>query len=37
MSFRGTKSLACVGVIAAIALVATGCGSSEQQQQRQQQ
>ncbi len=28
MSFRGTKSLACVGVIAAIALVATGCGSS---------
>jgi branched-chain amino acid transport system substrate-binding protein len=28
MSFRGTKSLACVGVIAAVALVAAGCGSS---------
>ncbi|MBV8219757.1 MAG: hypothetical protein JO325_14935, partial [Solirubrobacterales bacterium] len=28
MSFRGTKSLACVGVIAAVALLAAGCGSS---------
>jgi ABC-type branched-subunit amino acid transport system substrate-binding protein len=28
MSFRGTKSLACVGVIAAVALIAAGCGSS---------
>ena len=28
MSFRGTKSLACVGVIAAVALAAAGCGSS---------
>jgi ABC-type branched-subunit amino acid transport system substrate-binding protein len=28
MSFRRTKSLACVGVIAAVALVAAGCGSS---------
>ncbi len=28
MSFRGTKSLACVGVIAVVALVAAGCGSS---------
>jgi ABC-type branched-subunit amino acid transport system substrate-binding protein len=28
MRFRGTKSLACVGVIAAAALVAAGCGSS---------
>jgi len=28
MSFRRTKSLACVGVIAVVALVAAGCGSS---------
>jgi branched-chain amino acid transport system substrate-binding protein len=28
MSLRRTKSLACVGVIAAVALVAAGCGSS---------
>ncbi len=28
MSFRGTKSLACVGVIAAVGLIASGCGSS---------
>ena len=28
MSFRGTKSLACVGVIAVVAVVAAGCGSS---------
>ena len=28
MSFRGTKLLACVGVIAVVALVAAGCGSS---------
>jgi ABC-type branched-subunit amino acid transport system substrate-binding protein len=28
MSFRRTKLLACVGVIAAVALVAAGCGSS---------
>ena len=28
MTFRGTKSMACVGVIAAVALVAAGCGSS---------
>src|SRR5580693_6074476 len=28
MSFRGTKLLACVGVIAVVALIAAGCGSS---------
>ena len=28
MRFRGTKLLACVGVIAVVALVAAGCGSS---------
>ena len=28
MSLRGTKSLACVGVIAVVAVVAAGCGSS---------
>ncbi|HEY1519745.1 MAG TPA: ABC transporter substrate-binding protein [Solirubrobacteraceae bacterium] len=28
MTVRGTKSMACVGVIAAVALVAAGCGSS---------
>ena len=32
MSFRGTKTLACVGIIALVALFVAACGSSNSKQ-----